>query len=106
MAGRFRPRRRGLVALSAAAGLLVVGWLLERAGTPRGVGWLAATVAAATFGVHPIHTEAVDSVFNRSANLAVAFSISSLFIMNRACGAVTVRVRMGQGTRPSSTSKT
>ncbi len=27
MAGRFRPRRRGLVALSAAAGLLVVGWL-------------------------------------------------------------------------------
>jgi len=34
MAGRFRPRRRGLVALSAAAGLLVVGWL---ATTP----WLA-----------------------------------------------------------------
>ena len=27
MAGGFRPRRRGLVALSAAAGLLVVGWL-------------------------------------------------------------------------------
>lgn len=27
MAGRLRPRRRGLVALSAAAGLLVVGWL-------------------------------------------------------------------------------
>jgi hypothetical protein len=27
MAGRFRPRRRGLVALSSAAGLLVVGWL-------------------------------------------------------------------------------
>lgn len=27
MAGRFRPRRRGLVALSATAGLLVVGWL-------------------------------------------------------------------------------
>jgi hypothetical protein len=27
MAGRFRPRRRGLVALSAAAGLLLVGWL-------------------------------------------------------------------------------
>jgi hypothetical protein len=35
MAGRFRPRRRGLVALSAAAGLLVVGWL---ATTP----WLVA----------------------------------------------------------------
>jgi pentapeptide repeat protein len=34
MAGRFRPRRRGLVALSAAAGLLAVGWL---ATTP----WLA-----------------------------------------------------------------
>jgi hypothetical protein len=34
MAGRFRPRRRGLVALSAAVGLLVVGWL---ATTP----WLA-----------------------------------------------------------------
>lgn len=27
MAGRLRPRRRGLVALSAAAGLLVVAWL-------------------------------------------------------------------------------
>jgi hypothetical protein len=27
MAGRFRPRRRGLVALSPAAGLVVVGWL-------------------------------------------------------------------------------
>ena len=27
MAGRSRPRRRGLVALSSAAGLLVVGWL-------------------------------------------------------------------------------
>jgi hypothetical protein len=27
MAGRFRPRRRGLVALSSAAGLLLVGWL-------------------------------------------------------------------------------
>jgi hypothetical protein len=26
MAGRFRPRRRGLVALSSAAGLLAVGW--------------------------------------------------------------------------------
>jgi hypothetical protein len=35
MAGRFRPRRRRLVALSAAAGLVVVGWL---ATTP----WLAA----------------------------------------------------------------
>ncbi|HEU4898213.1 MAG TPA: hypothetical protein VFX88_11720 [Actinomycetota bacterium] len=34
MAGRFHPRRRRLVALSAAAGLLVVGWL---ATTP----WLA-----------------------------------------------------------------
>lgn len=49
--------------------LLVVGWLLERAGTPHAVGWLAAAVAAATFGVHPIHTEAVDSVFNRSEML-------------------------------------
>jgi Pentapeptide repeats (8 copies) len=27
MAGRFRPRRRGLVALSSVAGLLMVGWL-------------------------------------------------------------------------------
>ena len=27
MAGRCRPRRRGLVALSSVAGLLVVGWL-------------------------------------------------------------------------------
>jgi hypothetical protein len=27
MAGRFRPRRRGLVALPSVAGLLVVGWL-------------------------------------------------------------------------------
>ena len=27
MAGRFRPRRRGLAALSAAAGLLLAGWL-------------------------------------------------------------------------------
>ena len=27
MAGRFRPRRRGLVALASAAGLLAVGWL-------------------------------------------------------------------------------
>jgi hypothetical protein len=36
MAGRFRPRRRGLVALSSVAGLLVVGWLAPWPTTGRG----------------------------------------------------------------------
>src|SRR5258705_8181094 len=41
----------------------------------------------------------------RSATAREAFSTSELFIRNKACGAVTVLVRMGQGSRPSSTSK-
>ena len=39
-------------------------------------------------------------------SFTLALSISSLFIMNRPCGAVTVWVLTGQGARPSSTSKT
>jgi hypothetical protein len=46
MAGRFRPRRRGLVALSAAAGLLVVGWL---ATTPWLVGHWPRVLAVVLF---------------------------------------------------------
>jgi len=46
MAGRFRPRRRGLVALSAAAGLLVVGWL---ATTPWLVGHWPRVLAVMLF---------------------------------------------------------
>jgi tetratricopeptide (TPR) repeat protein len=48
----------------------VLGALLRRF-TPRPAGstgrpWLAAAVAAGVFGVHPIHTEVVDSIFNGS----------------------------------------
>ena len=45
-----------------------------------------------------------ESFCARSASFVAAASIISPFIRKRLCGAVTVRVRSGQGARPSSTS--
>jgi hypothetical protein len=40
--------------------------LLRRAGSEKETAILAALLAAAVFGVHPLHTEVVNSIFNRS----------------------------------------
>jgi tetratricopeptide (TPR) repeat protein len=48
-----------------------------------GVHLLAAAGAALLFGVHPIHTEAVDSVFNRSEILATIGIVSALLLILR-----------------------
>jgi len=44
--------------------------------------WIAA-LAAAVFAVHPIHTEAVDSVFNRSEVLSTIGVVTALWIIVR-----------------------
>ncbi|MBN1771654.1 MAG: hypothetical protein JXB32_10355 [Deltaproteobacteria bacterium] len=43
--------------------------------------WVPALVAAAMFAVHPIHTEAVDSVFNRAELLATLAVLCSLLLV-------------------------
>nr|MBK7069700.1 hypothetical protein [Deltaproteobacteria bacterium] len=45
--------------------------------------WLPALLAAAVFALHPIHTEAVDSVFNRSEILATVCVLGSLLALAR-----------------------
>lgn len=48
---------------------------------PRSVGvpaWLAAAGAAIVFGVHPIHTEAVDSAFNRGDLLVALCTLAAV----------------------------
>jgi Tfp pilus assembly protein PilF len=44
---------------------------------------LVAAGAALVFGVHPIHTEAVDSVFNRSEILVTLGIVSALWVIQR-----------------------
>ena len=54
-----------------------------RASIPADVVPLAAAAAAAAFGVHPIHTEAVDSIFNRSEVLATICTLLALGVVWR-----------------------
>ena len=68
------------VALHALASLLVYFLLLQMLGA--GQAWPAA-LAAAIFAVHPIHTEAVDSVFNRSEILATIGVLAALLALLR-----------------------
>jgi protein O-mannosyl-transferase len=65
------------VALHVAATVLVFGLLAET------VGLAPATIAALLFGVHPIHTEIVDSVFNRSELLATIAVVAALWVLVR-----------------------
>jgi len=77
------------IALHVAATLLVLGLLLALLrGAPalvegadrRGV-LIAAWLAAAVFGVHPVHTDAVDSIFNRSEILAAIGTVGALWLL-------------------------
>jgi hypothetical protein len=68
------------VFLHAAASLLVFLLVLELVGAAHV--WPAA-LAAAVFAVHPIHTEAVDSVFNRSEILATMAVVGALWTLRR-----------------------
>jgi tetratricopeptide (TPR) repeat protein len=43
-----------------------------------GAGWPGAFLGAVLFGVHPVHTEAVDVAFNRSEILACLFVVSAV----------------------------
>lgn len=78
------------VALHTLASVLVFLLLLEllrfapadRRREQDGLGWVAA-LAAAIFAVHPIHTEAVDSVFNRSEILATTGVVAALWCIAR-----------------------
>src|SRR5581483_11604080 len=67
------------VALHLAVTLLAYVLALEivrgRAGT---IAPVAAAGAALVFGVHPVHTEAVDSIFNRSEVLATLWTLAGL----------------------------
>jgi tetratricopeptide (TPR) repeat protein len=63
----------------------VLRTLLERTGRgPRAAhGWLAAAAAATVFGVHPIHTESVDCVFNRSDMLVALCTLAAIAVVVR-----------------------
>ena len=63
------------VALHVAATVLLFALLAELAGVEP------ATVAALFFGLHPIHTEIVDSVFNRSELLATIAVVAALWLL-------------------------
>jgi tetratricopeptide (TPR) repeat protein len=62
------------IAYHVAATLLLFGLLLA-----LGVPWPAAFAAALVFGVHPVHTDAVDSAFNRSEVLATLGVLGGLW---------------------------
>ena len=65
------------VALHVAATVLVFALIVELAGP------VPAAVAALFFGLHPIHTEIVDSVFNRSELLATIAVLAALWVLVR-----------------------
>jgi tetratricopeptide (TPR) repeat protein len=74
------------VVLHAIASLLVFLLVLELLGAERRGSDLrlwSAALAAAVFAVHPIHTEAVDSVFNRSEILATMAVVGALWVLQR-----------------------
>lgn len=68
------------VAMHALASVVVFLLLLQLLGS--GQAWVAA-LAAALFAVHPIHTEAVDSVYNRSEILATTGVAAALWVVHR-----------------------
>jgi len=68
------------VALHALASVVVWLLLLQLFGT--GQAWIAA-LAAMIFAVHPIHTEVVNSVYNRSEMLATTGVAAALAILHR-----------------------
>jgi tetratricopeptide (TPR) repeat protein len=73
----YGPRPRGFHVTSIAlhvAATVVLFFLLSALGT----GHVGATLAAMIFGVHPIHTEAVDIAFNRSEILACLGVVGAL----------------------------
>jgi tetratricopeptide (TPR) repeat protein len=79
-----------LNAMAAAAVYALLVALLRRDDAPAGVEpapsalhVLSAAGAALVFGVHPIHTEAVDSVFNRSEILVTLGVVSVLWVIQR-----------------------
>ncbi|MFN2426112.1 MAG: hypothetical protein ABR587_06655 [Candidatus Binatia bacterium] len=68
------------IALHALASLLVYFLLVSLLGAAQA--WPCA-LAATLFAVHPIHTEAVDSVFNRSEILATTGVVGALVAISR-----------------------
>src|SRR6185503_1383107 len=79
-----------VVHLATTLGLyLVLVTLLGRAAAraapsaPAVAPRLAAAVAAVVFGIHPIHTEAVDSVFNRSEMLVGLGALAMFAVLLR-----------------------
>lgn len=64
------------VALHAVNSLLVLGLLLTLVGVSGGAGLWAATVGAAIFAVHPVHTEAVANIVGQ-AELVAAMAVLS-----------------------------
>ncbi len=80
------------ILLNAAAALLLYMFLLgllRRIASawdepaPSVLHVAAAAAAAANFGIHPIHTEAVNSVFNRSEMLVTIGILSALLVIQR-----------------------
>ena len=78
------------VAFHVGATLTLFAFLLAllrsaqaRVSMPADVVPLAAAAAAATFALHPIHTEAVDSIFNRSEVLVTICSLAALGVLWR-----------------------
>jgi protein O-mannosyl-transferase len=62
------------IALHVGATLVLMGLLLA-----FGAGWAGAAGAALVFGVHPVHTEAVDVAYNRSEILATLGVLGGLW---------------------------
>lgn len=69
------------ILLHSVVSLLVYGFLLQllkASGTETSTARLCALLAALVFAVHPVQTEAVDSIFNRSEILAGAAGLAGL----------------------------
>jgi tetratricopeptide (TPR) repeat protein len=70
------------ILLHLAATLLLFGFLrhmLLRSPVDRETAGLAALLAALVFAVHPVHAEAVNSVFNRSSIYVSLFAVAGLW---------------------------
>jgi protein O-mannosyl-transferase len=86
--GHARGYHVSNIAFHVIATLLLFG-LLAAFGVPRP----AAFVAALVFGVHPLHTDAVDSVFNRSEVLATIGVLGALWWLWRHADEPRLRLR-------------
>ncbi|MFH0899803.1 MAG: tetratricopeptide repeat protein [Pseudomonadota bacterium] len=74
------------VALHVLATLLLYGFLLSLGSSALAAGRatpLIAAAAALVFGVHPVHTEAVDSIFNRSEIVVTIAAIGACWVARR-----------------------